>query len=192
MASRCRPLFPRAASPELTGRETMMGLPVSTAYEQHRSIQGRDREALGRLAAAPASHADAKVSLEGCDGITDRANALEAPPADAVYETVGTGSTDSHVSLESRYRAANHAWITLPPGIELPATGKQRPERRSFLRFPGRLHPRGRQLPGHAQLVSPAWTRIRNRALGLMETNHGRAACISSVPARHCPASAST
>jgi steroid delta-isomerase-like uncharacterized protein len=100
------------------------------AQKQYASIRKRNWEALAALYDPLVHYSDPDVDLTGREKAVERARQLEAPFSDARLDVSFLPAGEGFAIAEWTYSAVNRGALTLPDGVDLPATGKR-------IRLPG-------------------------------------------------------
>jgi len=93
--------------------------------KQYACIRKRDWDALASLYHPLVRYSDPDVDLTGREKVVERARRLEAPFSDVKLDVSFVPAGSGCAVCEWVYSAANHDALTLPDGVDLPATGKR-------------------------------------------------------------------
>jgi predicted ester cyclase len=93
--------------------------------KQYACIRKQDWEALASLYHPLVRYSDPDVDLTGREQAVERARQLEAPFSDVNLDVSLVSAGSGFAIAEWVYSAANHNALTLPAGVDLPATGKR-------------------------------------------------------------------
>jgi predicted ester cyclase len=97
----------------------------AVVQKQYSCIRKRDWEALASLYHPLVRYGDPDVDLTGREKAVERARQLEAPFSGVKLDVSFVPAASGFAIAEWVYNAANHNALTLPDGVDLPATGRR-------------------------------------------------------------------